>query len=175
MLSIDRAAHVILVHRSNPPNGPFTVYAQHAFYLNLKGDSRCPRIAFSKDLCHFLSMFDQGDHIVLLIDANSNMKLSDISSKFQELSLQEAILTKHGMSGPSTSGEILLILLLMVFGYLLGFKFKHVAIQGMIPFSLIWITDVSGLIFSLSRPLDIRCQQLYVLPLDVYKLKIRDL
>lgn len=61
-------------------------------------------------------MFDQGDHIVLLIDANSNMKLSDISSKFQELSLQEAILTKHGMSGPSTSGEILLILLLMVFG-----------------------------------------------------------
>lgn len=47
-------------------------------------------------------MFDQGDHIVLLIDANSNMKLSDISSKFQELSLQEAILTKHGMSDPST-------------------------------------------------------------------------
>ena len=45
---------------------------------------------------------DTGDHIILLIDGNTNMKQSDLKSALEECSLQEAIMKRHGLNGPST-------------------------------------------------------------------------
>lgn len=45
---------------------------------------------------------DAGDHIILLIDGNSNMKNSDLSNDLSLLTMKEAILEKHGRHGPST-------------------------------------------------------------------------
>jgi len=44
-----------------------------------------------------------GDHVVLLIDGNLNMKGSDLSRTLQQLSLQEIILSKHGLQGSATN------------------------------------------------------------------------
>lgn len=44
-----------------------------------------------------------GDHIILLIDGNSNMKNSDLKNTLEEeCTLTEAIMAKHGTNGPST-------------------------------------------------------------------------
>jgi hypothetical protein len=63
----------------------------------------CPRTAFLEDLAAEISEFlEAGDQIVLLIDGNSNMKDSDLRNTCIKLSLKEAILSKHGLIGPST-------------------------------------------------------------------------
>jgi len=56
---------VITAYRLNYTNGPFTVYAQHAYYFTQKGDSRCPRLAFLEDLASDLTLFlELGDQII---------------------------------------------------------------------------------------------------------------
>jgi len=74
-----------------------------SLHFNRTRDTRCPRSAFLQDLSHELKKFlALGDHIVLLIDGNSNMKGSDLSSALASLSLQETIIQRHGKLGPST-------------------------------------------------------------------------
>jgi hypothetical protein len=43
-----------------------------------------------------------GDHIVLMVVGNSNMKNSDLRSALGQRSLHKVILNKHGMKGPAT-------------------------------------------------------------------------
>jgi hypothetical protein len=63
----------------------------------------CPRKVFLSDLCDLIKEFiDTGDHIILLIDANTNLKRSDPQQALQELSLKEAIRERHALQGPST-------------------------------------------------------------------------
>jgi exonuclease III len=94
---------VISAYRPNPPNGALTVYAQHTLYFNNKDDKRCPRLAFLQDLSKEIQTFmETGDHIILLIDGNTNMKRSDLRSSLESLTLREVILEKHGLNGPST-------------------------------------------------------------------------
>jgi hypothetical protein len=94
---------VISGYRPNPPAGPFTVYAQQNANFHSIGKPKCPRTAFIQDLSSELQKFlDTGDHIVLMLDGNSNMKHSDLKSALKALSLRELILDKHGMDGPST-------------------------------------------------------------------------
>jgi len=87
----------------NPPQGPFTVYAQHnAFFNSIARDIR-PRQAFLVDLKdETQKSLEAGDHVVLLLDGNSSMKGSDLSNVLQQLSLKESIISKHGNSGPAT-------------------------------------------------------------------------
>jgi hypothetical protein len=88
----------------NPPQGPFKVYAQHNAFFHSTARDICPRQAFLIDLCEAISTaMEVGDHVVLLIDGNSNMKGSDLSRTLQQLSLQEIILSKHGLQGPATN------------------------------------------------------------------------
>jgi len=94
---------VITAYRPNPPQGPFTVYAQQNAFLHSINREICPCQAFLVDLLHKIKQFmEMGDHIILLIDGNSNMKDSDLSKALTNISLKEAILNKHRLQGPAT-------------------------------------------------------------------------
>jgi hypothetical protein len=55
------------------------------------------------DLVEPLKVFiEAGDHLILLIDGNSNMKNSDLRTALEEIHMKEAILQKHGLLGPAT-------------------------------------------------------------------------
>jgi len=87
----------------NPPTGALTDYAQHRLFLISKGDQRCPRLAFIKDLVADIKEAQtKGDNIVLLLDGNMNMKDSLMANAFTAIGLEEKILKKHGLLGPST-------------------------------------------------------------------------
>lgn len=53
----------------------------------------------ASDLANFL---EQGDQIILMVDANSNLKNSDFQRVMEGLSFKEAIMDRHGKDGPST-------------------------------------------------------------------------
>lgn len=65
-----------------------------------------PREAFTKDLVQEIDLWRQeGCEIVLGVDANENLKLMNLSSFRQQLSLagmREAVLTRHGNTAPAT-------------------------------------------------------------------------
>jgi hypothetical protein len=85
------------------PQGPFSVYAQHNAHFNSIRRDICPRQAFICDLLLEIQKFlDLGDHLILMLDGNSNMKNSDLSKSLSQLSLSEAILGRHGNDGPAT-------------------------------------------------------------------------
>jgi hypothetical protein len=94
---------IISAYRPNPPNGPYTVYAQQNAYFNSMDRNICPRIAFVDDLSSQITlMMEQGDHVIVLIDGNSNMKAGNMSITLQALTLREVILERHGTEGPAT-------------------------------------------------------------------------
>jgi len=94
---------VITAYRPNPPGGPFTVYAQHNNYFNSVRDPRCPRVAFLEDLAVFLQYtMDRGDHVILMLDGNTDMRCSDLSRALTQCDLREVIMERHGTNGPST-------------------------------------------------------------------------
>jgi hypothetical protein len=94
---------VITSYRPNPPSGPLSVYAQQRSYFNHMNDDRCPRVAFLQDICAEIQGFmEAGDHIIVLIDGNTDMKHSDLRVAFERCNLREVLLERHGYNGPST-------------------------------------------------------------------------
>jgi hypothetical protein len=95
---------IICAYRPNPPSGgPFTVYAQHKIYFNSIEDQRCPRAAFIQDLCEAINGFkSEGDHIILLLDGNSDMHKGPLAVSLSECNLREVLLDKYGLNAPST-------------------------------------------------------------------------
>jgi len=97
------ALRIIIAYRPNPPGGPYTVYAQQNTYFQSIKKNICPRTSFLIDLeVEIKSFISEGDHIILLIDSNSNMKRSDIQGILHQLTLREAIMEPHGYHGPET-------------------------------------------------------------------------
>lgn len=73
--------------------GPFTVYAQHKVYFNFIEDQRCPRAAFIQDLCVAINSFkNEGDHIILLLDGNSDMCKGLLAASLSDCNLHEVLL-----------------------------------------------------------------------------------
>jgi len=99
----NQTLRIITAYRPNPPQGPYTVYAQQNAFFHTIGRDICPRQAFLADLTEDITKFmEEGDHIILTIDGNSDMKKSDLSTALNKLSLKEAILHRHGNRGPAT-------------------------------------------------------------------------
>jgi hypothetical protein len=99
----NQTLRVIVAYRPNPPQGPYTVYAQQNAYFHTISRNICPQKAFIADLEEELTSFlAAGDHIILMIDGNTNMKRGDLYESFTQLSLREAIIDKHGSNGPAT-------------------------------------------------------------------------
>jgi hypothetical protein len=67
----------------NYPTGAFSFYSQHSLYYSLKGDPRCPRVAFVEDLGNAIMEAQQkGDRNVVLLDGNMDMRNSHITNAF---------------------------------------------------------------------------------------------
>jgi hypothetical protein len=94
---------VIVAYRPTPPQGPFTVYAQQNAYFNTINRDICPRHAFLKDLeVDIKTYLDIGDHIMVMLDGNSNMRKGGLFNSFMQLLLREVIIHRHGNLGPAT-------------------------------------------------------------------------
>jgi hypothetical protein len=94
---------VIVAYCPNSPQGPYTVYAQQNAYFHTIGRDIYPQKAFIVDLEEELTAFlAAGDHLILMIDGNTNMKRGDMYESFIQLSLREAIIDKHGSNLPAT-------------------------------------------------------------------------
>jgi hypothetical protein len=92
-----------MAYGPNPPGGPFTVHAQQNLFFHSKNVNLCPKKVFLSDLCDLIKEFiDSGDNIILLIDANTNLKRSDLQQALKDLLLNEAIMGRHVLQGPST-------------------------------------------------------------------------
>jgi len=94
---------IVAGYRLNPPQGPHTVYAQqNAFFHSIRKDI-CPRRAFLEDLVEQLKEFiEAGDHLIVMLDGNTNMKNSDLKLALEQINMKEAILQRHGSHGPAT-------------------------------------------------------------------------
>lgn len=58
-------------------------------------------MAFVQDLCFDIRNFlEIGDHIILMLSGNFNMKNSDLKLALETLTLKEVILAKHDLNGP---------------------------------------------------------------------------
>jgi hypothetical protein len=87
----------------NHPTNAFSVYSQHRLFFSLKGDPRCPRVAFVEDLGNKITEAQwEGDRIVVLLDGNMDMRNNPITNTFLRLQLEEKILLHHGMQRPET-------------------------------------------------------------------------
>ncbi len=77
--------------------------AQHAKYFNIINRDCCPREAFLADLCEEIATHQEsGSHIVLMLDANEDMRHGHMVNRLSSLHLQEAIIQRHGSNAPST-------------------------------------------------------------------------
>jgi len=93
----------MVAYRPNPPQGPYTVYAQHNAYFHSIQRDICPRKAFLKDLTKEVTKIkEKGDHLILLLDGNSNMINSNLATALTQNNLSEVILDRHGTDGPET-------------------------------------------------------------------------
>jgi hypothetical protein len=82
---------IISAYRPNPPSaGVMGVYAQHCKYFNSINQDICPREAFITDLTEEITKFKaNGDHVVVMLDGNEDMRRGDIQCHFTNLQLRE--------------------------------------------------------------------------------------
>jgi hypothetical protein len=82
-------------------SGPGTVHAQHERYLGLHDRDKEPRAAFYTDLMQEVATWKAlGDHIIIGIDANEDVRLGDTAIAFREMNMQELILREHHDKSP---------------------------------------------------------------------------
>jgi hypothetical protein len=95
---------IITAYRPNPPlAGVMGVYVQHAKFFNTINHPTCPREAFLIDLKEEITKFQEsGDHIILMLDGNEDMRKGPLSNILSTLRLREVILQHHGCRAPST-------------------------------------------------------------------------
>lgn len=99
----NQTSWIMMAYHPNLPKGPSTVYPQQNAYFHSIVFPKCPRKAFLQDLCQELTIFlDAWDHIILLLDDNSNTKQSHLKASLELCTLHKVILAKHGRQGLST-------------------------------------------------------------------------
>jgi hypothetical protein len=82
---------------------PHTIYQQHIRYMQIKGISGTPRELFSSDFVNaILQWIEQGDRIVLFVDANEHILTGKLPTVLAKLGLQEVTYTLWGESEPRT-------------------------------------------------------------------------
>lgn len=78
-----------------------SVYSQQRRWLRRYGDKTCPRKAFLRDLLLFLQHCRQNqERIVLLIDANDDIRSSDTTTALADADLLESITSHHSSQPP---------------------------------------------------------------------------
>ena len=81
--------------------GASTVFHQQARGLSKKGDHRNPIDALLEDLTKAIAEWkESGDHIIIGMDANEDVRHGTVNTQFARLGLREAILDKHSNKSP---------------------------------------------------------------------------
>ena len=95
----NKTLRVITAYRPVEPktNGPFKVFAQHQTYFNQSGRRTNPReailIDLQADICKWIK---DGEHIILMMDCNEDVRSPRITQFLEDTGLQEPILDKYG-------------------------------------------------------------------------------
>lgn len=86
---------IISAYRPCDSQGPLTVYAQHQNFFDDQDVDGCPRSLFITHLLTEIDAWTQlGDQIILLIDANEDIR--SFAQTIQHTGLREVLLTCHG-------------------------------------------------------------------------------
>ena len=81
--------------------GPTTVYQQHVRHLLRTGRDSEPRRQFYIDLrASIVKWKQEGDHIVVTMDANEDVRTGETAAFFRSVDMKEAILTRHHTRSP---------------------------------------------------------------------------
>eukprot|EP00549_Striatella_unipunctata_P015450 CAMPEP_0118690060 /NCGR_PEP_ID=MMETSP0800-20121206/9859_1 /TAXON_ID=210618 ORGANISM="Striatella unipunctata, Strain CCMP2910" /NCGR_SAMPLE_ID=MMETSP0800 /ASSEMBLY_ACC=CAM_ASM_000638 /LENGTH=378 /DNA_ID=CAMNT_0006587575 /DNA_START=207 /DNA_END=1344 /DNA_ORIENTATION=- len=127
---------------SKSSKGVTTAYAQQRSTLLTRNDSRCPRKAFLEDLYNEISKWQQeGDSLIIALDANEYMVQSPVSKTFEKCQLKEAIIKKYQGNTPATHNkgsktiDYLEQLEIEAGGYLEGIPSDHQAVWVDIAYS----------------------------------------
>jgi hypothetical protein len=87
----------------NYPNGPLSVYAQQRYHMLKSKDERCPRLAFAQDLSKEIDRaIASGDRVIVMLDANIDIRHSIIQEHLQKAHLKETLINKNGTMNKST-------------------------------------------------------------------------
>lgn len=86
---------------TNNSPGPGTVQAQHERFFGKEGRDEGPREAFYTDLmADVIAWKALGDHIVIGLDANEDVRRGDTATIFASLGMREVILDAHANKSP---------------------------------------------------------------------------
>ena len=83
--------------------GVQSVWNQQKGYFEGIKDDRGPRQIFVDDLCKEVEgWLEAGDHLVIGMDANNDVRRSILKSRLEKLGLVESITSRHRLNGPPT-------------------------------------------------------------------------
>jgi hypothetical protein len=92
---------IATAHRPWESAGASKVFHQQARGLSKKNDHRNPIDALMEDLTKAIKEWKElGDHIIIGMDANEDVRKGTVHTMFAELGLREAILDKHKDRSP---------------------------------------------------------------------------
>ena len=93
---MNRTVRFISARQCGSNVGPSTIFSQQRSYSDKEGDNRHPREMFQKEMCELLNKWkNEGDVIVMSVDANEHATTGESSFKLHQLGLVEVITTKH--------------------------------------------------------------------------------
>jgi hypothetical protein len=92
---------IITAYRPCKSSGPGTVNQQHQRYYHRKHRDVTPRQALLNDLfVDVQGWLHDGDHLVITMDANDDVRKGPVAEFFRTLDMKEAILTRHNRKSP---------------------------------------------------------------------------
>ena len=90
------SVRVITAYRPGDHAGAHTVFSQQRSYFDNLDDTRHPRDSMLEELGEAIKSWqEEGDSIILLMDANENVSNDNMNDFFDELGMKEAILDRH--------------------------------------------------------------------------------
>jgi hypothetical protein len=92
---------IVSVYRPVDSVGPGTVYSQHERHFSKIGRTTNPREAIYEDLFDAITSWKAlGDHIIVGIDANEDVRTGQTKDLFRSLDMHESILRAHADKSP---------------------------------------------------------------------------
>jgi hypothetical protein len=92
---------LVTAYRPCESPGASTVFHQQARGLSVNDDHRNPRDAILEDLAESIAQWQAaGDHIIVGMDANEDIRNGEVNATFSRLGLKEAILDRHKDKSP---------------------------------------------------------------------------
>jgi hypothetical protein len=96
-----QSVRIATAHRPCESLGASTAFHQQARGLSKTDDHRNPLDAFLQDLAQAIKAWKEaGDHIIIGMDANKDVRNGEVNMMFEGLGLREAMLDKHKDKSP---------------------------------------------------------------------------